>query len=135
MAMLPRPETVAAYKAADLFLFPSNVECSPLVLFECMASRTPFLSTDVGNAAEIIEWSGGGNLLPTLKDPTGHSYARVAESAALLEAIYQAMDQRRNMAESGFKAWQQRFNWEVITEKYENLYASLVDGRIRAAAT
>ena len=30
---LSRKETVAAYKEADLFLFPSNIECSPLVLF------------------------------------------------------------------------------------------------------
>jgi len=63
---LSRPETVSAYHAADLFMFPSNIECSPIVLFECMASRTPFLVTDVGNCAEIIDWSGGaGVLLPS----------------------------------------------------------------------
>ncbi len=65
---LNREETVAAYKEADLFLFPSSIECSPIVLFECMASKTPFLTTDVGNAKEIIEWSGGGILLPTIKN-------------------------------------------------------------------
>jgi len=59
---LPRAETVAAYQAADIFLFPSNLECSPIVLFECMASHTPFLTADVGNAVEIIGWSGSGIL-------------------------------------------------------------------------
>lgn len=65
VSSLTREETVEAYIHADLFLFPSNIECSPIVLFECMASKTPFLVTDVGNSAEIIEWSKAGLLLPT----------------------------------------------------------------------
>ena len=42
VSSLNRIDTIAAYQQADLFLFPSNIECSPLVLFECMASKTPF---------------------------------------------------------------------------------------------
>jgi glycosyltransferase involved in cell wall biosynthesis len=56
---LSRADTVAAYKSADLFLFPSNIECSPLVLFESMASGLPFMTTAVGNSVEIVDWSGG----------------------------------------------------------------------------
>ncbi|HWY37015.1 MAG TPA: glycosyltransferase family 4 protein, partial [Bacteroidia bacterium] len=52
-----RETTVAAYKQANLFLFPSNIECSPIVLFEAMAAKTPFLVTNVGNSSEIAEWS------------------------------------------------------------------------------
>src|SRR5205823_1064241 len=33
-AELPRGEVIEAFFAADLFLFPSQIECSPLVLFE-----------------------------------------------------------------------------------------------------
>ena len=64
---LNREETVLAFLTANLFLFPSNIECSPIVLFEAMASKTPFLATDVGNIKEIIGWSNGGLLLPTIK--------------------------------------------------------------------
>jgi len=74
---LSRLETVSAFLAADLFLFPSNIEYSPLVLFESMASRTAFLTTDVGNATEIIEWSHGGRLLPTKKKLDGFSKAKI----------------------------------------------------------
>ena len=35
---LPREDVVALYKESDVFLFPSNVECSPIVLFEAMAA-------------------------------------------------------------------------------------------------
>jgi len=123
---LSRAETVAAYKEADLFLFPSNVECSPLVLFECMASHTPFLTTDVGNAAEIISWSGGGILLPTEKDEYGNSEAKVAESAALLAATARDVSSRAAMAASGFAAWRERFTWKKLAEGYESLYLSIL---------
>jgi glycosyltransferase involved in cell wall biosynthesis len=123
---LPRKETVAAYKAADLFLFPANIECSPLVLFECMAARTPFLTTDVGNAAEIIGWSGAGQLLPTIKDSSGYSKAEVDGAAEMLRDIYHQPAKRAAMQGSGFAAWRERFTWEQISKSYETLYLDLL---------
>lgn len=119
---LSREETIAAYITADLFLFPSNIECSPLVLFECMASKTPFLTTDVGNAAEIIEWSGSGLLLPTRKNNKGESIAEIDGSVAMLENIYADSQKREIMKNSGFDAWLNRFTWEKLTKEYEKLY-------------
>jgi len=43
LAQLSRRQIISIYKEADLFLFPSRLETSPLVLYECLASRTPFL--------------------------------------------------------------------------------------------
>ena len=126
---LLRQETVAAYKSADLFLFPSTIECSPLVLFECMASRTPFLTTDVGNAKEIIHWSGGGMLLPTRKDAKGYSRADVRGSAAHLGEACGDPAGRERMANQGFAAWRERFTWGKIAGAYEELYSRLVEGR------
>lgn len=158
VASLSREETVAAYKAADLFLFPSNIECSPIVLFECMASKTPFLTTDIGNAVEIVDWSQGGIVLPTIdKTAVKHplywlkavvkyvlakthfyevpvvedfvaSQADIDGSVKILEKIYNSEDQRRRMAEAGFKAWQERFTWEKIAQQYEQMYSSMVRG-------
>lgn len=123
---LPRAETVAAYKQADLFLFPSQVECSPIVLFECAASHTPFLTTDVGNAGEIIEWMGSGVLLPTKKDDFGRSKAVIKDSAKVLEQIYFDNDRRKKLAETGFRAWREKFTWEKIAEDYEKVYRELL---------
>lgn len=125
---LPRDQTVALYHAADLFLFPSNIECSPIVLFECMASRTPFLVTDVGNAKEIIKWSGGGALLPTTKDERGFSHADIPGSVAALIGIYWDMTRQMFMQANGIKAWYDRFTWEKIAGQYESLYQSLLAG-------
>ena len=126
VASLGRPETVAAYHAADVFLFPSRIECSPLVLFEAMAGRTPFLTTDVGNAAEIIRWSGGGSLLPTYKDATGYARADVPSGAKMLEQIYREPGLRSDLAQSGYSAWKERFTWEKICRQYECLYRDLL---------
>lgn len=123
---LTRDDTVSAYREADLFLFPSNIECSPIVLFECMASRTPFLTADVGNAKEIIEWSGAGLLLPTNIDENGYSHVIIKESVQMLKNIYKNNSMRNKMMESGFAAWQSRFSWEKIAEEYANLYKGLV---------
>jgi glycosyltransferase involved in cell wall biosynthesis len=124
---LSRTETVAAYKAADVFLFPSNIECSPIVLFECMAAKTPFLTSDVGNAKEIIGWSQSGEILPTVKDKGGYhlSHVNIKKSAIMLEELLNDEKRRAAMAMNGFEAWQSSFSWEVITMRYEDLYKSL----------
>ena len=125
IADLTRQETVSAYKAADLFLFPSNLECSPVVLFECMASRTPFLTSDVGNTKEIIDWCDSGMLLPTKKLPNNFSRVVLDKSAALVEMIHNNKSLRKKMSENGFTAWKNNFNWEKITADYEVIYKRL----------
>ncbi len=158
LADLSRQETVAAFKAADLFLFPSAIECSPIVLFESMASNTPFLVTDVGNAREIVAWSNGGLILPTIENNdfddrrgllrrslssfavrmgvcrkegsplNGLVKADCRKSARLLADVLLDPIRRENLAQSGFSAWRARFTWEKIAAQYEEVYASLVAG-------
>lgn len=124
---LSRNETVAAYHEADLFLFPSNIECSPLVLFEAMASRTPFLTTDVGNSKEIIEWSNGGALLPTLKFANGYVKADVKTAADVLQQLFYDSKKRKELASNGYKKWKDSFTWEKITKQYEDLYLNIIN--------
>jgi glycosyltransferase involved in cell wall biosynthesis len=123
---LTRDQTVALYKTSDLFLFPSNIECSPIVLFECMASKTPFLTSDAGNATEIIRWSHAGELLPTTKDKRGYSRVDIGQSIKLLERLYQDPETRSAMQEAGFKKWQEQFSWETIAKRYEDVYLELL---------
>ncbi|WMW24307.1 glycosyltransferase family 4 protein [Methanolobus sediminis] len=124
---LSREETVAAYHEADLFLFPSNIECSPLVLFEAMASKTPFLTTDVGNAKEIIDWSNGGELLPTLQYLNGYVKADINASIDVLQNLFYNPQKRQNLAINGYKKWILSFTWEKITRDYENLYFNVLN--------
>lgn len=129
IAELSRAEIVSALKQADLFLFPSNIEGSPIVLFEAMASHTPFLCSDVGNSAEIIEWSHGGELLPTKIDAKGYSHVIIRKAADCLNAFYKNKKKRQELADNGFNAWKNEFSWEIIVKKYEQLYTDLLKNK------
>jgi glycosyltransferase involved in cell wall biosynthesis len=123
---LSRPETVAAYKQSNLFLFPSNIECSPIVLFECAAAKLPFLSTDVGNSMEIAEWTGGGLILPTVKDTDGFSHVSIEPALSVINTLYTDKSKQKALAETAFLRWQEKYSWEKITLAYETLYKSLL---------
>ncbi|MCE3259889.1 MAG: hypothetical protein K0S12_1530 [Bacteroidetes bacterium] len=122
----PRDFTVAAYKQSNLFLFPSNIECSPIVLFECAAAKLPFLATDVGNSVEIAQWTKGGEILPTTKDESGFSHVKIQEGVKMLNGIYEDRDKRERMARESHEIWKQKYSWEVITKEYEALYKKLL---------
>ncbi len=107
-----RQETVAAFHAADAFLFGSELECAPLVLLEAMASRTPFVSTDVGNA----------RLLP------GGVIAPVDSLAQALGAVLDDAARREVLAEAGHRAWREAYTWEGVVDRYERLYLALARG-------
>lgn len=126
---LPRNITVDAFKTADLFLFPSNIECSPIVLFEACASKTPFLTTDVGNSKEIIEWTNGGYLLPTLIDRDGYSHAIIQESADMLTSLFNNRESLKYKGEKGYESWKNDFTWEKIANRFERLFVDLKHGK------
>ncbi|MGE0568208.1 MAG: glycosyltransferase, partial [Bacteroidia bacterium] len=121
-----REFTVAAYKQANLILFPSNVECSPIVLFECAAAKLPFLATDVGNSVEIAEWTKGGKILPTTKDNDGFSHAVIGESVKILDKMINDKSELVRMAGESHKIWKEKYSWEHITKMYERLYQDLI---------
>jgi len=121
-----RIDTLRAYSAADLFLFPSNIECSPLVLFEAMASKTPFLASSAGNSVEIAALTKGGLILPTIKKEDGHSNVKINESVKLLENLYENNHLRADLQRNGYDSWLNFYTWEIITKQYESLYLTLL---------
>ena len=123
---LSRADTIALYHASDLFLFPSNVECSPIVLFEAAASRTPFLASNAGNSAEIAAWTGAGEIIASTENAIGDCRPSVDDGSRRLEALWADIRRRREMARAGRAAWEQQFTWEKIAHQYEALYFSLI---------
>jgi glycosyltransferase involved in cell wall biosynthesis len=125
---LIRQDIVAAFHAADLFLFTSRIECSPLVLFESLAGATPFLCTDVGNAAEIAQWTGGGIILPSIRTNASQTRALIGESAKVLRELAADSGRRARMAASGNRAWKEHFTWEKLAVHYEEVYRACIAG-------
>uniref|UniRef100_UPI004048B2D9 glycosyltransferase family 4 protein n=1 Tax=Algoriphagus sp. TaxID=1872435 RepID=UPI004048B2D9 len=119
---VPRDQLIDIFRESDLLLLPSMIECSPVVIFESIASRTPFLVTDVGNSREIVKWTHGGEILPTIFDSRGFSIADVQTSAKLMDQLLGDDDKLMKMGERGFTTWKENFTWETIADRYLELY-------------
>jgi glycosyltransferase involved in cell wall biosynthesis len=118
---LPRQKVIDAFFEADLFVFASKVEYSPLVLFESAAAGAPFLTVPAGNAAEIVRWTGGGWLCPAEADDRGYIKVSPDVLAREIEKGIHSPDQLRALGETGRRAWQERFTWFKIAQSYERI--------------
>jgi glycosyltransferase involved in cell wall biosynthesis len=121
----PRAEVLGAYADADLFLFCSQVEASPLVLYEAAAAGLPFVSVGAGNAAEIAEWTGAGVVVPSRPGADGRVRADTQEVVRLVDELLADPERRAEMSAQGRRAWQERFTWDVLAGRYEQLYEGL----------
>jgi glycosyltransferase involved in cell wall biosynthesis len=123
-----RPDLIQALMSADLFVFASHVEYSPLVLFEAVAAGTPFLSAPVGNAEEIAQWTGGGIVFPAEKDVRG--FTRV-DPMVLTSEMARCMSEPERLKELGNVGkinWRKHFTWSTIAQQYEAILSGHVGG-------
>jgi len=121
----PRHELVQAYMAADLFVFASNIEYSPLVLFESVAAGTPFLSVPVGNAEEIARWTGGGIICHAQKDERGYTRADPKELAREIAKAIEDPATLATLGQSGRAAWNKHYTWDAIATQYEAVFRNV----------
>lgn len=110
---VPREDILAAFHEADIFLFGSYREASPLVIIEAKASKTPFVSTDCGN---VREWKGGIVCKP---DEMAVNANKILDDECL----------RKQLVREGWQEWKEKLTWESIIDKYENLYLQLYHGK------
>ena len=124
----PRLELTQAFMAADLFVFASNMEYSPLVLYESAAAGTPFLSVSVGNSEEIARWTGAGVICPSTVDAKG--YTRVDEYVLAREMaeLMQDHDKLEELGATGKRSWSEKYTWGAISLQYEQIFRQLVKG-------
>jgi L-malate glycosyltransferase len=122
---LPRRDVLAAFHAADLFVFGSAVECAPLVLYEAMAATTPFVTVACGNAAEIAAM-GSGVVVESSRRRNGTVHADASTMARAIERLIADRVERHRMASIGRAAWSERLTWGHITDRYEELYERLL---------
>jgi glycosyltransferase involved in cell wall biosynthesis len=122
---LSREEVLDAYADADLFAFLSNVECSPIVLFEAAAAGAPFLSSSAGNSQEISEWLGSGEILPLAEQKEGKAAVNIQEATQALERLLSNPVALKDRGAKGRKEWAKGYTWEAITKRYLDLYCEI----------
>ncbi len=111
---VPRDLVVSAYHEADAFVFGSKIECAPLVTYESFASRTPFITTDVGIVKDHKE------LIRIVRNPI--------EMASELHNLMENPVFYKTMTDRAYDEFNRLYSWEKIAEQFEILYSSTLYG-------
>ena len=90
-------------------------------MYEAFASRTPFVTTPVGNVSDQA------SVVTVVRTPE--------EMSRAANALLEDDAERRRLAGQAFQLWQAHHTWEQIAAQYESLYTVLVErGRTVGAA-
>ena len=112
---LPWDETMKILKASQMLVVPSRTESIPQVIKEAFYLKVPVIATNVGGIPELVVHQKTGILVPP-EDPE-----------KLMIAINNLLDNeeaRKNFANNAFEFINKNFSWDVLLEKYTNLYES-----------
>ncbi len=106
------------FRDADLFILPTQAECTPIVFCEAAAYGLPILATDTGGVGSVVQDSVTGALLPELAD--GEDYAnRICELVA-------DEQQYRQMTAASRNDFETRLNWNSWAENVMDVAKRLV---------
>ena len=106
-----RRAVVSAYRGADVFLFGSEVECAPLVMYESFASKTPFITRRVGNVGDHAQ---------DLK-----IISSTEEMARVANSILDDAETGKEIAARAHITWERNHQWSAISATYQDLYTRL----------
>jgi glycosyltransferase involved in cell wall biosynthesis len=123
-----RPLVRDMLKCADLFVLLSNIEASPLVLYEAAAAGVPFIASDVGNSGEIAKWTNGGVIVRSRPRPNGRVKASRSDALWKMTRLARARESREAMGTAAREAWKRRFTWERLAADYLELYSGSTAG-------
>ena len=112
---LPWNETMKILKASQMLVVPSRTESIPQVIKEAFYLKVPVIATNVGGNPELVVHQETGILVPP-EDPE-----------KLMIEINNLLDNeeaRKNFVNNAFEFINKNFSWDVLLEKYTNLYES-----------
>jgi glycosyltransferase involved in cell wall biosynthesis len=107
---LTRDKVLNLYKKSDYFLFTSRVECSPIVIFEALASGLPFFSLKSGNIEEISKKTKAGICKNNFINLSFAIIKILSNSKRLIK-----------MSKNGISNFKMIYNWTKVFKKYENI--------------
>ena len=112
---LPWDETMKILKASQMLVVPSRTESIPQVIKEAFYLKVPVIATNVGGIPELVVHQETGILVPP-EDPEKLTIA--------INNLLDNEESRRNFADNAFEFINKNFSWDVLLEKYTNLYES-----------
>lgn len=110
LGFLPSEMVPPAYAAADLFIFPSEMETQGMVVLEAMACGTPCVATDVGISSDVLK----PEYIVQPKDFKG-----IAER---VDRLLKDEKTRHQLAKDGRKLVEKEYSMEAMVRKLGDLY-------------
>ena len=108
-------EAMVKLKESSLLVVPSRMESIPQVIKEAFYLKVPVIATNVGGNPELVTHQETGILVPP-EDPEKLTIA--------INNLLDNEETRRNFANNAFEFINKNFSWDVLLEKYTNLYES-----------
>ncbi|HET6567656.1 MAG TPA: glycogen synthase, partial [Rhodothermales bacterium] len=129
--MLPRPEVIALYSQAAVFVCPSVYEPFGIINLEAMACETPVIASAVGGIPEIVEPGETGILVPfTARGETDFEPADPdrfsRDLAAAVNRLIESPALRKKMGEQARRRVEEHFSWTRIAEQTLMFYEALL---------
>jgi len=131
--MLPKPDVIALYSHAAVFVCPSVYEPFGIINLEAMACETPVVASAVGGIPEIVVPNETGLLVPFEAEGDGSAEPRdpAAFSRALADAVNSLMDdpaRRDAMGKAARERVLAQFSWAAIARQTVAFYRDLLGG-------
>jgi len=112
------PSLAAAYREADVLVYPSTYEIFGLVPFEALLCGTPVIVTDDCGCGEIIKKAECGYLV---------HYGDVAGLAEVLRFALEHPDVNKRMVEAGRRYIEEHLAWESVVKRVEEVYEESIN--------
>lgn len=129
--MVSRPEAIALYSGASVFVCPSIYEPFGIINLEAMACGTPVVASAVGGIKEVVVDGETGFLVP-LKQMTESPFEATepekfaSDLAAKINLLMADPALASRMGAAGRKRAEEFFGWNAIARKTEGLYRKLL---------
>jgi glycosyltransferase involved in cell wall biosynthesis len=114
LGRINRSEVLKLMSYFDIFYYPSGLDALPNVLLEASASGLPIIANSIGGIPEIVLDKKTGFLMEDV-EKDGYKY---------LKLLIEDEDLRNKMSICGKKYVAQKFNWNVIKEKFIKIIKS-----------
>jgi glycogen(starch) synthase len=113
---LSREQVASTMRKAELFVLPSRVEPFGIVVLEALHAGRPVVVSSRGGAPEIVRDEREGLVVdPFDTEALGAAIGRLLEDRALAERLAQAG-----------RARAEEYSWSAITQRYREIYRSVI---------
>jgi glycosyltransferase involved in cell wall biosynthesis len=112
----PAEDLIEAYRAADVFVFPTRIETFGIVVVEAMAAGLPVVTTNAPGVDELVS-----------QERTGLK-SNVDDVAGMLESIVRLLsdtDLRGRLHENALRE-SEKYDWNSVAQGYKDVYRRLV---------